>query len=255
MKSALTDLVAQSLHYKFQSVLDIGAGNGFASNIYHKHGKTVTATGLCIESYGRSNFPNTITLFEDVLVEDMHVFADSQFDAIWCSHVLEHTQNPGLALNEIHRVLKEDGYLFLIVPEYSPLIVGGHISTGWNLGVLMYNLVLSGFNVREGSFINHCWNVAAFVQKTKTCLPDLRHDDGDIEELNKFFPRELRFRQGVDGRISSHNWYWRGVNRNGARARWYRYKVIDTIHSIIPPLIYYFLKGVKYRFLRRLRNK
>jgi len=43
-------------------------------------------------------------------------FSDSCFDNVLCTEVLEHTSNPILLLNEIHRVLKKGGKLILTAP-------------------------------------------------------------------------------------------------------------------------------------------
>jgi hypothetical protein len=34
------------------------------------------------------------------------------------------------------------------------------------MGLLMYNLILAGFDVRQGHFCKHGYNIAAFVQKS-----------------------------------------------------------------------------------------
>jgi hypothetical protein len=41
---------------------------------------------------------------------------DNSFDIIYCSHVFEHVPNDRLAMRELHRVLKPDGWAVLIVP-------------------------------------------------------------------------------------------------------------------------------------------
>jgi SAM-dependent methyltransferase len=43
-------------------------------------------------------------------------FRDGQFDAIICYHVLEHIENDGKALSELHRVLKPGGWAILQTP-------------------------------------------------------------------------------------------------------------------------------------------
>lgn len=48
-------------------------------------------------------------------------FSDNSFDIIICNHVLEHIVNEKKALNEIHRVLKPDGWAILQVPVASEL--------------------------------------------------------------------------------------------------------------------------------------
>jgi ubiquinone/menaquinone biosynthesis C-methylase UbiE len=40
-------------------------------------------------------------------------FQDGEFDAVWSIWVLEHIPNPEAALNEIRRVVKTGGYLYL----------------------------------------------------------------------------------------------------------------------------------------------
>jgi len=44
-------------------------------------------------------------------------FSDSFFDAVTCIAVLEHVFNPPNVLNEIHRVLKPNGFLIMQVPN------------------------------------------------------------------------------------------------------------------------------------------
>lgn len=50
--------------------------------------------------------------------EDMP-FEDSFFDVVITTNTIDHTQNPQAVLNEINRVLKEHGFLFLTVNTYS----------------------------------------------------------------------------------------------------------------------------------------
>ncbi|MEJ0067165.1 MAG: class I SAM-dependent methyltransferase [Caulobacteraceae bacterium] len=42
-------------------------------------------------------------------------FPDETFDVIYCSHVLEHVVDDRLAMREIRRVLKADGWAILLV--------------------------------------------------------------------------------------------------------------------------------------------
>ncbi len=52
------------------------------------------------------------------IVGDIHKLplADDSVDAFLCLAVLEHVEDPFLAMREIHRVLKPGGYCFLYVP-------------------------------------------------------------------------------------------------------------------------------------------
>jgi len=52
------------------------------------------------------------------IVGDIHhlPFEDNSLDGIVCMAVLEHVENPILAMQEMHRVLRPEGMLFLYVP-------------------------------------------------------------------------------------------------------------------------------------------
>ncbi|MCB0370723.1 MAG: class I SAM-dependent methyltransferase, partial [Bdellovibrionales bacterium] len=56
--------------------------------------------------------------FNPDIVGDIHKlpFEDSSRDAIICLAVLEHVENPILAMQEMHRTLKEGGRLLIYVP-------------------------------------------------------------------------------------------------------------------------------------------
>ena len=113
--------------------------------------KKVSSTGYDIDSYGPArDLVSQINLIPNISVEDMHPFAEHEFEAVWCAHVLEHCQNTGKALSEIYRVLKPEGTLFLMVPPFKHRLAGGHVNVGWNLGLLAYNLLLAGFDVKKG---------------------------------------------------------------------------------------------------------
>jgi SAM-dependent methyltransferase len=43
-------------------------------------------------------------------------YPDQSFDAIYCSHVLEHVLDDGKAMRELHRVLSKDGWALVMVP-------------------------------------------------------------------------------------------------------------------------------------------
>jgi ubiquinone/menaquinone biosynthesis C-methylase UbiE len=53
-------------------------------------------------------------------------------DAIICSSVLEHVEDPALAVREMYRVLRSNGKLFVYVPSIYPYHArGGHYSDYW----------------------------------------------------------------------------------------------------------------------------
>lgn len=233
----MVDLLEQTSKFAFHSVLDIGTGDGFASRYFAGQGKDVTATGFDMDAYLATPLPLSVKQMQGVDICRMSGIPDASFDAVWCSHVLEHVQNPGLALAEIRRILKPQGLLFLIVPEYAPVLVGGHVSTGWNLGTLMYNLVLSGFNVREGEFINHCWNICGFVRRDELPSVALRFDKGDLEQLSGYFPREADIRQHMDATLLNVRWNWHPPIRARAETSFRKARRHRQLVSWIPPML------------------
>ncbi|MCR9280489.1 MAG: class I SAM-dependent methyltransferase [Rhodobacteraceae bacterium] len=199
------DLINATKRFKFNSVLDIGFGSGGASLFYAVLGKSVDAIGLEVESY---DYPKALFNSLNISVYDTS-FEDFEpvrsYDAIWASHVLEHNLNTGLFLEKVKRLLNDDGWLFIMVPPYKDKVVGGHVTNGWNLGQLMYVLLVAGFDIKFGHFVRHGYSLCAFVQKSKKKLPKLRMDIGDIEATSELWPIDVK--QGFDGKIDHANWF------------------------------------------------
>lgn len=84
-------------------VLDVGAGTGYLQD----HVKNYV--GLDISPTARRYFHKP---FVEASATDMP-FRDNEFDAAWSIWVLEHVPKPEQALNEIRRVVKDGGLVFL----------------------------------------------------------------------------------------------------------------------------------------------
>ena len=89
------------------------------------------------------------------------------------------------------------------MPPMKDAIVGGHVSL-WNAGMLIYRLVLAGFDCRQAAVKTYGYNISVVVRKRVAHLPELAMDAGDIERLAQFFPMPVA--QDFDGRISQLNW-------------------------------------------------
>lgn len=185
--------------YVFKSVLDIGCGSGKHSLLFHEKGKDVTAIDLR---------PPKAAPF--ITVEGNYIYytcAKGEFDCIWASHVLEHQLNPHTFLTKIFHDLKPGGVLAITVPPLKHEIVGGHVSL-WNMGLLFYRLVLAGFDCTEAIGKAYDYNISVIVRKkpSDVKLHDLGFDSGDIEKLQKFFPRGHSWPEGFNGDIKNINW-------------------------------------------------
>ena len=198
-------------------LLDIGVGKGqissyFLNNPLIKH---IEGIGLEVDSYGLPSdlFKKNFHLTE-CSVEKMP-FDDESFDIAVASHIFEHVSNMGLALKETRRVLKEDGWLYIFIPKYESMVLAGHINTGWNIGQLMYVLLIHGFDVKNGKFIEYGYSLCAYVQKKEFEIPALRGDRGDIVliERSHLLPCKIGdhgyadgLQDGFFGEIAAINW-------------------------------------------------
>jgi SAM-dependent methyltransferase len=172
---------------KVKSVLDVGIGKGQLAKWMAEKGKVVTGIGLALESYDLDRDALRTNYDIEILECDAEIlpFKDNSFDAVVMSHILEHVGNVHAVLQEMRRVLKPEGYLLVFVPPHDDYAVAGHVSVGWNIGQLIYVLVVNGFRGKAGQFIEYGYNICGFVQKSDVELPLLRGDRGDIYILDK----------------------------------------------------------------------
>ena len=184
--------------YQFSTVLDIGSGSGKHDKIFIQHGKQVTAI-----DYGKSPyFIKGISIIGDF---NSYQF-DTAFDCVWCCHVLEHQLNINQFLCKIYAVLKDDGILAITVPPLKHQIVGGHVSL-WNGGLLLYNLILAGFNCSEAKLVKEGYDISIIVRKSQVDIDDLVYDAGDIKRISSFLPKSIQLNgDSFNGDLVSINW-------------------------------------------------
>ena len=108
-------------------------------------------------------------------VESMH-FAPQTFDAVVALHVMEHVQNLDVFIKEIHRVMKQGGYFFAVMPNmshYKPKLAGaswkfwgppGHLWYFTNHSLTMF-LENHGFEVKHCSSLYHRAHVRVLARK------------------------------------------------------------------------------------------
>jgi SAM-dependent methyltransferase len=184
------EALTRFLHYPdIIRVLDVGSGVGAHAALMRAAGRDVHTISLAPPA----------DFVGDYL--DMPTLASLQ-DGIWASHVLEHQRDAGRFLRRCFRDLRDDGALAITVPPLKHLLVGGHL-TLWNPGLLVYNLIVNGFDCREARVHQYGYNISVIVRKRQAVLPPLMCDKGDLEALKEFFPFPVR--QECDGRVSV-NW-------------------------------------------------
>ena len=125
----------------FDTVLDIGSGKGEHAEVFRKYEKIVTTV----------DYNNPEADYHGDFVNFYYTDDTTQglgFECAWCSHVLEHQLNVHQFLDQCYGLLQLDGLLAITVPPRKDNIVGGHV-TLWNAGLLLYNLILAGFDCSE----------------------------------------------------------------------------------------------------------
>lgn len=176
--------------YKFNTILDIGAGNGDATRYLKSNNKKVTS--LDIGHYH--------TFTPDIKDNYENVNFNKKFDAIWCSHVLEHVKNIGKFLDKIFFDLKIGGVLAITVPPLKHDFVSGHLNL-FNTATLLYHLVQAKFDCSKASGKVYGYNISIIVKKKEAVFSN---DEYQFEKLKKYFPFEIW--QNIDGRVMNFNW-------------------------------------------------
>ena len=143
----------------------------------------------------------------EIIVGDFNEWkTDQKFDLVWCSHVLEHQKNVNLFLRKCYNLVATDGFLCITVPPLKHNIVGGHL-TLWNMGILIYNMVIAGIDCSSSMGKCYGYNISVIVRKTPLIdidKLDLLYDNGDLSKLQKYFPWKIK--QNDDGNIKRINW-------------------------------------------------
>jgi SAM-dependent methyltransferase len=188
--------------YKFDTVLDVGAGFGEHSQVLHDSGKTVWALDFGTSVYANTNFESSDAI-DKIYANFYDVKFDRQFDCIWASHVLEHQPDPGLFIRKCAELTKIGGVIAITVPPLKHEIVGGHL-TLWNAGLLLYQLAFNGIDCRDASILSHEYNITVIVRNVKRKQVPLTYDNGDIDLLKEFLPEFIV--EPFDGRIERYNW-------------------------------------------------
>jgi len=97
-------------------ILDVGSGVGFFLNIAKAHNWATYGLEISenLADYSRKRFGLNISF-------DLTKFSKNYFDVITMWHVLEHIKNPVNFLKRIKPYLKQDGFLFIEVPNFASL--------------------------------------------------------------------------------------------------------------------------------------
>jgi methionine biosynthesis protein MetW len=117
----IIDLIAREIaNGRKRRFLDIGCGDGSFIITFKKH----------CETFGVDISQNAIKMAKEAGINAYKVdvssqklpFHDEYFDIIYMGDVIEHLTNPDFAINEVYRVLKQNGFLVLSTPNLASWI-------------------------------------------------------------------------------------------------------------------------------------
>jgi ubiquinone/menaquinone biosynthesis C-methylase UbiE len=98
---------------KEKEILDIGGGKKFSKWLKEYKNLFLNSNYKTLDVDESTN-PDIVADIHNIPLENESV------DAIICASVLEHVENPLLAVKEMHRILKPGGKLFVYVPSIYP---------------------------------------------------------------------------------------------------------------------------------------
>lgn len=114
-----------------ESVLDIGCGTGFFSNVFHKAGANVTGVDVGKELIEIAKKQFSRIRFEVSSAEKMPVIKNESFDKAVMVLSLQNMKDAGAAIGEAARALKKEGKLFLVL-NHPCFRIPGESSWGWD---------------------------------------------------------------------------------------------------------------------------
>jgi len=109
-------------NYKFTRILDVGCGDGSFSILLKEasHAQELYGIELCKENVEIANKRGVNVICLNINSEKFP-FEDDFFDAVYAGEIIEHVFDPDSLLDEVHRVLKPNGFFLLTTPNIASL--------------------------------------------------------------------------------------------------------------------------------------
>ena len=124
---------------------------------------------------------------------------------MFCSHVLEHQRNIGVFLDKLFDIMRDGAILAISVPPLCSHWVTLSHPNWLNAGMLLYHLVMAGFDCREPRVLTYGYNTSVVLRKKSNRLA--RQSWAHHSEVLEFLPAELQHQnESFKGAIRSINW-------------------------------------------------
>lgn len=162
-----------------KQVLELGCGEGYGMELLSPHVETYLAVD--------KKRPAQVTFNNKVLFKHCHLpllagIEDNSFDTIICFQVIEHIENDSLLLQEIKRVLKPGGSLFLTTPNQLTSLTRNPFHIREYQPTQMQALIACHFNNQtvQGIYGNH--RVMQYYSENKKAVERIaRYDIFDLQ--------------------------------------------------------------------------
>lgn len=137
------------LYIKKNKFLDVGCGAGYAMK-KAKEELNCECFGIDPQpqAHGVGRFTNDNNLISNniLVANSEHIpFNDNSFDTVFSSHVLEHVNNIDISLQEMKRVLKNDGILIIGVPTATMSFINWFTQIIFATHIKIINLLLKKY--------------------------------------------------------------------------------------------------------------
>lgn len=101
----------------YKTLLDIGAGTGYFLKLAKDRGFDVFGIEVSerASEFARENYGVNLLNITDIEEARFH---DGSFDVITLCHVIEHLPYPEVTLKEVYRILRPNGILLIVTPNY-----------------------------------------------------------------------------------------------------------------------------------------
>ncbi|MGA2515011.1 MAG: class I SAM-dependent methyltransferase [Thermodesulfobacteriota bacterium] len=120
--------VLQDFHPRTQSLkcLDIGCSSGIITSLLGNHFQMSIGLDIDQEAIEYAKKHSASAFVQFLIADSMALpFHDNSLDAIVCNHVYEHVPDAQQMINEIYRVLKENGFCYFSAGN-KYMIIEGH---------------------------------------------------------------------------------------------------------------------------------
>lgn len=123
---------------------------------------TVVASDVAVSQYQKLLDEYSVVLHTPVEYQDMEhlTYPDEMFDIVHCVNALDHTPNPRVALKEMDRVCKKDGWIYLRHSPNQKTNFGGHHY--WDISFSHYDCWFnngpSAWSLPDGFEVSEEWN-------------------------------------------------------------------------------------------------